>query len=164
MKRFARLLIVSSIACLVACAQIPVSQPEPSDGEKSGPDDTLPTATVTVAPQVTNDWERTPGGNPKLESSLNQLLNAYQEEGLSGAQAFAEAHQIVLKDGRVEVVVVTTTTEALPDVRDAIEALGGKYESHFRNQIQALVPLDDLETLAERLDVELIREPERANP
>lgn len=120
---------------------------------------------MTVATEMMpQEVERPRRGNPKLESSLNQLLEAYKQGGLAEAQAFAETRQIELKDGRVQVEIVATTTEAIADLREAIEALGGEYQSHYGNLLQALVPVDALETLAQRPDVEVIREPRRAGP
>lgn len=164
MKCFESILIASLIACLSACVPTPESQPETPDGEAPGSaDETIPAVTVTVATEVTNEWERTPGGNPRLESSLAQLLDTYQKDGLAEAKAFAKAHQIVLENGRVQVVIVTTP-EAIADIRQEIDTLGGEYEGHSQNLMQALVPLDALETLAQRPEIKMIRVPRRANP
>jgi hypothetical protein len=142
-----------------------MSPPTPSAGEQvgAGAVETTYPITVTVATEAAQGMERTPNPNPKLESSLNQLLRAYQEDGPAAAQAFAQAHQIALEDGRVQVVIVTRA-EALPDVKEAVDGLGGDYESHYENLLQALVPLEALEALAQRPDVKLVREPRRAMP
>lgn len=165
MRRLEDLLIITFVACLSACTPTPTSQPGASHGEGAGLSAVKTTSpvTMTVATEVTQEMERTSKGNTKLESSLNQLLNAYQQDGLAEAQAFAQAHQIVIEDDRVQVVVVTTS-EAIPDLREALDALGGEYESHYENLLQALMPLDALETLAQRSDVKTIREPRRARP
>ena len=102
-------------------------------------------------------------GNPKLGSSLNQLVEAHRREGLAEAQAYATSHGMVLQDGRVQVKIVTTE-QAIGDVRDAVEAVGGKYQTHYQNLLQTLVPVGELEALAERPDVQIIREPQRAIP
>jgi hypothetical protein len=107
------------------------------------------------------DIERPARGNPKLTSSLNQLLKAYRQGGIVEAQAFAKSHHMVLEDDRVQ-VTVTTTEGATGGVRDAVEAVGGKYQLHYKNLVQALLPIDKLEIVAQRPDVLLIREPRRA--
>jgi hypothetical protein len=111
-----------------------------------------------IAPQ---EIKRPSEGNPKLGSSLNQLLEAYHQGGLAEAQAFATVHMIVLDDNRVQVEVVAST-EAMSDLIAAIEAVGGEYQTHYQNLLQALVPIDALESLAQRSDVQAIREPQRA--
>jgi len=98
--------------------------------------------------------------NPKLESSLNQLLEEHRREGLAKAQDFATTHMMVLDDDRVQVVIITTQ-DAISDLKEAVEALGGEYQSHYEALLQALVPIDALELLAERADVRVVREPRR---
>ena len=100
-------------------------------------------------------------GNPKLGSSLNQLLEAYREGGMAEAQAFAVSHMMVLQGDRVQVTIVTNE-EAIGDVRVEVEAVGGEYQLHYRNLLQALVPIGELELLAQRPDIRIIREPRRA--
>jgi hypothetical protein len=126
------LFILAFVVCLSACTSTPVSQPGPSDGEQAGSGtlETISPTTVTVSAEMMEDVERTSEGHPKLQSSLNQLLDTYQQEGLAKAQVFAQAHQIALEEGRAQVVVVTNA-EAMPAIRKAIETLGGEYESHL---------------------------------
>jgi hypothetical protein len=78
--------------------------------------------------------------NPKLSSRLNQMLEA---------------------DDRIQVTIVTSE-KATGDVRKAVEAIGGEYQLHYRNLVQAILPILALETIAKRPDVEIIREPRRA--
>jgi hypothetical protein len=99
--------------------------------------------------------------NPKLESSLNQLLEAYYRGGLAEAQAFATTRRITLNDNLVQVEVIATEETATPDLKEAIEAMGGEYQGHYQTLLQALVPIDSLESLAERPDVQVIRQPQR---
>jgi len=102
-------------------------------------------------------------GHPKLGSSLNQLLEAHRREGLAGAQAFAKTHMMVLDDDRVQVEVLAAP-EAMSTLKEAIEAVGGEYQGHYKTLLQALVPIGALEQLAEREDVWLIRDPVRVIP
>jgi len=107
------------------------------------------------------DIERPSRGNPKLTSSLNQLLEAYRKGGTVAAQAFAKKHNMVIEDDRVQVTVVTTE-EAIDEIRAAVETAGGEYQLHYKNLVQALMPIGALEVLAQRPDVQIIREPRRA--
>jgi len=124
---------------------------------ETGPLITVTVATALIAPQ---EIERPSRGNPKLGSSLNQLLEAYRQGGMAEAQAFAEMHGMVLDDNRVQVQVITAT-EAMSDLIAAIEAVGGEYQGHYEAVVQALVAIDALESLAQRPDVQAIREPRR---
>jgi len=101
--------------------------------------------------------------NPKLSSSLNTLLAAYQRGGMAEAKIFAKNHNMVVQDERIQVTIVTSE-EAIDDVRTAVTACGGDYQLHYRTLLQAMVPVTALEILAQRPDVENIREPQRAIP
>jgi hypothetical protein len=142
-------------------------------GNTVGADDPIPTpaseqptqwrvATVENLVDV-QEVEGSSRSNPKLGSSLNQLLAAHRREGLAEAQAFAATHMMVLDDDRVQVVIVTTQ-EAMSDLKEAVEALGGEYQGHYETLLQALVPIDALESLAGRPDVQVVREPRRPIP
>jgi subtilisin family serine protease len=96
----------------------------------------------------------------KLESSLNQLLEVHRTKGLEAAQAFATTRTVALDEDRVQ-VVVEGTAKTIGDLREAVEALGGEYQTHYRTLLQALVPIGALETLAELPDVRVVREPLR---
>jgi hypothetical protein len=113
---------------------------------------------ITLVPQHGVPPSR---GDPKLGSSLNQLLEAYRQDGLAEAQAFAGRRGMILEDGRVQVEIVVVG-DAVDDVRAAVEALEGEYQGHYGDLLQALVPLDALVSLAQRPDVAIIREPRRA--
>ena len=142
-------------------------------GSTVGADDPIPTPTpgepmqwriATVGTLVdAQEVERPAKGNPKLGSSLNQLLETHRREGLAEAQAFATTHMMVLDDNRVQVVIVTIQ-EAISDLKEVIEALGGEYQGHYETLLQALVPIDALESLAGRPDVQVVREPRRPVP
>lgn len=101
------------------------------------------------------------GANPKLGSSLNQLLNAYHQGGIVEAHAFAKRHMMVIENDRVQVTIVTTE-ETIDEVRNAVEAVGGEYQLHYKDLLQALVPIGELESLANRSDIQIVREPIRA--
>ncbi len=109
-------------------------------------------------------WKKTGKSsfNPKLSSSLNRVLAAHQRGGTAEAKIFAQNHNMVFQDGRIQVTIVVTTEEAIDDVRVAVNACGGDYQLHYRTFLQAMVPVPALVILAQRPDVENIREPQRA--
>lgn len=102
-------------------------------------------------------------GNPKLGSSLNQLLEVHQQNGTAEVQTFVLNHQMVVRDDCIQVTIITADN-AIDQVRNAVEVAGGKYELHYQNRLQAMVPVGVLEELADRSDVLIIREPRRVVP
>jgi phosphoenolpyruvate-protein kinase (PTS system EI component) len=159
------LLIVGVLIFLSACSPtktVPGDVPQRGEAGAVSIETVTPVTTTVDSAMITpQEIERPSKGNPKLESSLNQLLEAYHRKGLAEAQAFAAMHMMVLDDNRVQVEVVTSTA-AMSDLIAAIEAAGGEYQSHYETVVQALVPIDALESLAQRPDVQAIREPQRA--
>jgi len=149
----------------LACSPTQTVSPAAPQGSEAGASsvETVPliTTTVDAATIAPQGVERPSKGNPKLDSSLNQLLEAYCQGGTAEAQAFATMHMMVLDDNRVQVEVITSA-EATSDLIAAIEAVGGEYQSHYETAVLALVPIDALESLAQRSDVQSIREPQRA--
>ena len=98
-------------------------------------------------------------GNPKLDSQLNQLVNA---ESRGEAASFAEQSNIVLVDGNVRVIV-----ECLPDQVDAaVKAANalGVVETSYRDLLQVVVPITSLTALADAASVHFIRMPQYPLP
>ena len=126
-----------------------VGTEEPTPPEMTLPVDILVEVQETKPPVITN---------PKLDSSLNQLLDAYRNYGMAEAQTFATTHGMVLEGDRVQMVIVTTP-QAIDKLTKTVIILGGEVQSHYKGQLQALVPIDSLESLAEQQDVQRIREP-----
>jgi hypothetical protein len=137
-----------------------VEAPEP--GEMIVYEGTMPLITTTVgtamAPQ---EIERPSKGHPKLESSLNQLLEAYHREGLAEAQAFATMHMMMIEGDRVQVEVMAIEEAAIPGIKETVETVGGEYQGHYKTVLQALIPIDGLGALADRPDVQVVRLPQR---
>jgi len=127
---------------------------EPTPPETTLPVDDLVEVEETKSPVITN---------PKLDSSLNQLLDAYRNNGLAEPQSFATTHGLVLEGDRVQVVIVTTP-QAIDKLTETVIILGGEVQGHYEGRLQALVPIDSLESLAEQQDVQRIREPSRPIP
>ena len=131
-----------------------VGTEEPAPPEMTLPVDDLVEVQETKPPVITN---------PKLDSSLNQLLDAYRNDGMAEAQSFATTHGMVLEGDRVQVVIVTTP-QAIDKLTETVISLGGEVQSHYEGQLQTLVPIDSLETLAEQQDVQRIHEPSQPIP
>ena len=127
---------------------------EPAPPEMTLPVDDLVEVQETKSPVTTNS---------KLDSSLNQLLDAYRNDGMAEAQSFATTHGMVLEGDRVQVVIVTTP-QAIDKLTETVISLGGEVQGHYEGHLQALVPIDSLESLAEQEDVQRIREPSRPIP
>lgn len=154
-----RLLIglLLTVGLLLPGSTVVADEPVPPSGPGEPPVWQVPPAGTLVE---TGEVAATSVGNPKLGASLNQLLDVHRRAGLMEAQTFATAHAMVLEDDRVQVVAVMAQ-EVISDVKAAVETLGGEYQLHYEGLLQALIPIDALESLAERPDVQLVREPLR---
>ena len=131
-----------------------VGTEEPTPPEMTLPVDDLVEVQETKSPVITN---------PKLDSSLNQLLDAYRNDEMAEAQSFATTHGMVLEGDRVQVVIVTTP-QAIDKLTETVISLGGEVQGHYKGQLQILVPIDSLETLAEQQEVQRIHEPSQPIP
>lgn len=122
---------------------------------------------VTIPPEATFEEPPRPTdsvtGHPKLDSTLNQLLAAYADQGPAGAQNFAEARGLVLDGQKVEVTLIVTP-DAVDRITEAVASLGGVVQGHYQQRVEALVPIDGLVSIAELAEVQQIREPQRAVP
>lgn len=129
---------------LTACAGAPG---QPVSGED-------PTA---VSPEG-EDNDATLTDNPKLDSALNQLLDAYRTQGTLNASAFAEERGMALEGNSVWVIVITTPGE-VDGLTKVITEAGGQVRGHYEGRLEALVPIEQLEVLAGRPEVKLIEQP-----
>jgi hypothetical protein len=99
-----------------------------------------------------------PKGNPKLESSLSELIAAYQEEGMFQATSFARRRGLALQRDQVRVVLVAEN-ENTAWANQAVELAGGQAETSYRNLVRALVPISALEGLAQTSGIRFVRPP-----
>ncbi len=101
-----------------------------------------------------------PDDYPKLQERLVLLISA------ADPAAFAKEHGFEqdFKDGKIVVVIEATSSEFLEELRWAVEALDGKVETDYENQLQALVPIKALLKLAKHPHIEFIRLPVRPKP
>ncbi|MFH1775450.1 MAG: S8 family serine peptidase [Chloroflexota bacterium] len=102
-----------------------------------------------------SDLELPPQGHPKIESRLDRLMRA---ESGDDVPAFSEQRLIQAEDGRVRVIVeVSEGREG--EVINKAQALGGKFETSYRNLLQVLMPVPNIEDLADDANVKLVRLP-----
>jgi len=135
------LIVLLSLSILVGCQHQPEPAPTPSS---------IPNSPTPTLPEK---------GNPKLDSQLNQLIQA---ERLGDAASFAEQSNIELVDGNVRVIV-----ESLPGQVDAaVEAASalGMIETSYDNLLQVIVPIANLTVLANESSVRLVRLPQYPLP
>jgi hypothetical protein len=102
-------------------------------------------------------------GNPKLESVLNQLVDAGQTKGPTAITTFAEQRAIDLVDNRVKVVI-----EAMPGevdaAREAAIALGAEVEASYENLMRVVVPVYALTDLVNNPSIRFVRQPRKPEP
>jgi Subtilase family/CARDB len=109
--------------------------------------------------------------NPKLSSSLNQLLSAYQSGGEPRMKAFAKEQIMELNKNLIQVVIEVTADPHEPLANELFENLklrivevGGRFELDFNNLLQVLLPIHALEEVANWPEIKFIREPFRPHP
>lgn len=107
--------------------------------------------------------EAPPSVNPKLDSALNQLLEAHNSGGMPEAQAFAASRAVTL-DGNQVLVEIVAMAEGMTALQEAVQAAGGEYRGHYQDLMEATVPIEALDSLAARAEVLLIRQPQQAMP
>jgi hypothetical protein len=163
MKVWSGLLVGVLVAILLLALSNIASADEPAP--TPAPDKTTGWITMTVGSAVVSQGSQRPlSQNPKLGSTLNQLVETRNTVGLAGAQAFAGAYNMTLVGDRVQVELVVTSDAVTSDLVTAIEAEGGEYQGRYQTLVQALVPIQALAALAQRPDVQLIRDPVRLAP
>jgi len=146
MQRTLGILIALIVLVLIAGAFWYISTtPRPSPPVLSHPE---PTVTLN------------PGDYPKLQEQLVGLIGAADPAAFAKENGFEQD----FKDGKVAVVIEAMDADALEELRWAVEALDGKVETDYENQLQALVPLKALLKLATHPYIEFIRLPVRPKP
>ncbi|RPI50137.1 MAG: hypothetical protein EHM49_08935, partial [Deltaproteobacteria bacterium] len=109
--------------------------------------------------------------NPKLSSSLNQLLSVRKHSEEFRVNAFAKERGMKLKDDLIRVVIEINSDsqeplskEIIDEARDRIIHAGGKFEIDFHNRLQVLLPVEALEEAASWPEVKFVREPFHPHP
>ncbi len=117
---------------------------------------------------ATSDWEiinlppsdLPDKGNPKLDSQLNQLVDA---ERRGEAASFAEQSDIELIAGAVRVIIECLPGQLEAATESATNA-GAKLETSYDNLLQVVVPITRLSTLADAASIHSIRLPQYPLP
>lgn len=91
----------------------------------------------------------------KLEAPLQGLVKVRSEGG--DVEGYARAHGIPYEDGKVRVVI-----ELINEQTEVPQGYGLTVEAKYKNMVQALVPAENLEKLAEDPAVKLVRTPKPA--
>lgn len=91
----------------------------------------------------------------KLEAPLQGLVKVCSEGG--DVEGYAKAHGIPYEDGKVRVVI-----ELIDEQTEVPQGYGLTVEARYKNMVQALVPAENLEKLAEDPAVKLVRTPKPA--
>ena len=99
-------------------------------------------------------------GNPKLDSQLNQLVDAKRH---GEAASFAEQSDIDLVDGAVRVIIECVLGQ-LEAATEAATNAGAKLETSYDNLLQVVVPITSLTTLADAASIHFIRLPQYPLP
>ena len=99
-------------------------------------------------------------GNPKLDSQLNQLVDA---ERRGEAASFAAQSDIDLVDGAVRVIIECVPGQ-LEAATEAATNAGAKLETSYDNLLQVVVPITSLTTLADAVSIHFIRLPQYPLP
>ncbi|MDP3880189.1 MAG: hypothetical protein Q8Q07_07805 [Dehalococcoidales bacterium] len=94
-------------------------------------------------------------GHPKLDSRLNQLVDA---EKRGEAASFAGQSGIELVDGKVRVIIEVVPGQ-LETATGAATDAGAQIETSYNDLLQAVAPVTSLPTLADEESVRFIRLP-----
>lgn len=116
---------------------------------------------VTSGGEILNllPFELPSKGNPKLDSQLNQLIQAERQ---GKAAVFAEQSNIELVGGKVRVVI-----ECLPDQVEAASKEVSSLaivEASYGNLLQVVVPISNLNALGNVASVRFVRLPGYPEP
>lgn len=111
--------------------------------------------------ELGNPGIQPPNLKPKLESILTELTTIYENEGSEAAAEFAALRGLVLEGNSVQVVIEGTDDADIEVIRNAILESSGELQSSYQKLQQAMAPIDTLQALTDRDDIQFIREPHR---
>lgn len=160
-RRPSRLLLSVAFALAVGLALGWGAWAEKSDSTLAGPP---AQATATSRNAVDLDWSAPEKqGNPKLESRLNQLVDALSAYGSAGVETVAANMALSIDRGAVRVIA-----EAMPGRADAVIAraasLGIPVEGTYKDLVQVVVPVSLLPIIADDEAVGFVRLPWESVP
>ncbi|MDO8737283.1 MAG: S8 family serine peptidase [Thermoleophilia bacterium] len=99
----------------------------------------------------------------KIQATVVELAATRFEAGPESAAEYASLHGLELKDDKVKVVIEAAPGQSTPNAAasSATISAGATIDTTYGDLIQALVPLESLQQLAEDPSVSYIREPKR---
>ncbi len=140
-SKLIRLIIgINVIVSLVLLSSCRADERQPTSGEEE---------------QVLPPIELPEKGNPKLDSQLNQLIQA---EARGETFAFAEQSGIELSGQRVR-VIIESLPGRLEEAAQAAANAGAEVETSHDDLLQVMAPVNILNSLAEEASIRLIRLP-----
>ena len=101
--------------------------------------------------------------HPKLESSLVQLVEAFEREGALEAASLAKGTGIELRGDSIR-AIIEVEPGRVEDAARVAKQLGGVFEGSTDNLVQVMMPVSSLEELASREEVRYVRQPIRFLP
>ena len=150
------LLVVAVIAIALGDHFFPAAQ---------GASTTNPLAAPLTNPTPAVITEQLPGaavpsekGHPKLDSTLAMLSEAYSRGGQGEAQSEARRSLTTVQSGRVRVIIeVVEGREG--EAAELVDIFNSTVEGRYANLVQALVPIEALEAVANADWVSFVRNP-----
>jgi len=97
--------------------------------------------------------------SPKLQSTLIKLMGAPTSSESMEMATLRGTSRAELASGRVRVILEVSNFDKMDEMEQVVIALGGNYEGSYESFVQALVPIESLNTLAHRRDVRFVRFP-----
>ncbi len=119
---------------------------------------------------VAQEWEVWPQArdfdHPKIANALEDLISDYRApQPLFVTDAFHQAISSVYglhrQGDRIRVIIETESESALSKIAAAVERTGGRIELSYGSQIQALMPIRNIQQLADLKEVQFVRLPVR---
>jgi len=157
------------LSIVLSLALITVSHADTNKNENT-PDDITwtPAMGFFVKPEEQTPLSELKYRNPKLSSSLNQLVNAYESGGRTRMESFAKKRSMKLRDELIWVVIEIDSDrhqplpeEIIEDLQNRIIQVGGEFELGFNNLMQVWLPVSVLDDVSDWSEVKIIREPFR---
>jgi len=99
-------------------------------------------------------------GNPKLESTLNQLVDAAKR---GEAELFAEQINIELVDNHIRVIIECVPNQ-LESTIEVVTSTGARIEASYDDLLQVVVSINMLSNLTNSDSIRFIRLPQQALP
>ncbi len=122
--------------------------------------------------QITSSFlENSEVDNPKLSPAFNRLLGEMTTGGVRGSRSCGESRGLAMDNDLIWAVIevdadrsVNLSGELQDTLKGWVESFGGKWELVYRNKVQAWLPVEALESIADLPEVKYVRQPVRSIP